>query len=379
MRVLIAIDSFKGSASSSELACEIEKGILRVYENCQIDSCIIADGGEGTVEALSLTKKVQSVKVLCSDPLENKIESIYNISQDNIALIEMASASGLPLVPLKKRDPSITTSYGTGDLIKDAIKKGIRKFIVGIGGSATNDAGIGMLRSLGFKFLDELGNEIFYAKDLDKIVFIDESCRLKELDECTFKVACDVNNPLCGENGATFVYAKQKGANEDMLIDLDNKLNYFSNLVESIKCKRLKDIKGAGAAGGVGFGFLAFLNASLESGIKIVLEQMDFKNKVKNVDIVITGEGKIDKQSSMGKVINGVAKVCKEERVTCIALSGNSSEASENLYEDGISACFSILNEPISLENAMKKDVTLDLIGKKTEQIFRLIKSSAKI
>ncbi len=373
MRVVIAIDSFKGSASSNELACAIEKGILKVYKDCQIVICPIADGGEGTVEALSCSDGAKIVSSTCKDPLGNDIEVKYTILKDSVAVIEMASASGLTLVPLEKRDPSITSSYGTGDLIKDAIRNGVREFIVGLGGSATNDAGLGMLRSLGFRFLDKFNREIVFTKDLEKVDSIDKSNILKELKKCKFKIACDVNNPLFGENGATFVYGKQKGANKEMILDLDNKLKHFAKVIEKESGTKLNDFEGAGAAGGLGFGFLAFLNAELTSGIKIILEQVDLKGKIKNADFVITGEGKIDKQSSMGKVIHGIGSICKEEGIRCIALSGNTDEADSSINEIGVSAFFSILNSPITLEEAMDKQKTLGLIEKQSEQIFRLL------
>lgn len=379
MKVVIAIDSFKGSVSSMKLASEIEKGILKVYKDCEVVICPIADGGEGTVEALSHSDKAKLLSVTCKDPLGFDVVAQYAIIDNSVAVIEMASASGLPLVPVEKRDPSVTSSFGTGDLIKDALKRGIRDFIVGIGGSATNDAGIGMLRSLGFSFLDKFCNEILFAKDLDKVVTIDRSNVLKELKDCHFKIACDVNNPLCGPNGATFVYAQQKGADEDMMVDLDNKLYCFANIVEKQSNKELQNIAGAGAAGGLGFGFLAFLNATLESGIKIILDQVDLKGKIKNADYVITGEGKIDKQSSMGKVLSGIAKVCKEQNIPCIALAGNCSEATDSLHKIGISAYFSVVSAPMPIEVAMQEDVALNLVRNKTEQIFRMIQISTQI
>ena len=376
MKVLIAIDSFKGCASSNELAQHIKKGILKVYKNSKVIICSIADGGEGTVEALSSSNGAKLITATCKDPLGNAIEVEYTILQDNTAVIEMASASGLPLVPLERRDPSVTSTYGTGDLIKDAIKKGVREFIIGIGGSATNDAGLGMLRSLGFVFYDKLNNEISLAKNLGKIVKIDKTKSLKELKECKFMVACDVSNPLFGINGAAHIYAKQKGASEKMILDLDEQLRLFADVVLSDGNKSLAEFPGSGAAGGLGFGFLAFLNSELKSGIKIILEQLDIKNKIKDVDIVITGEGKIDRQSSMGKVIQGIGRVCKEEGVTCIALSGNTNEADFSVNEVGVTAFFSIINSPITLKEAMYKKNTLSLIEKQSEQIFKLIKAS---
>ena len=372
MKILIAIDSFKGCASSIELAQHIEKGVLKVYEDAKIVICPIADGGEGTVEALSSSDGAKLITATCKDPLGKRIKAQYVILEDNTAVIEMASASGLTLVPVEKRDPSVTSTYGTGDLIKDAIKKGVREFIIGLGGSATNDAGLGMLRSLGFIFYDKVGHEIILAKDLGKIAKIDKTKSIKQLKECKFMVACDVNNPLVGKNGATHVYAKQKGASDEMIMDLEEQLRAFANVVTS--GEKFVEFPGSGAAGGLGFVFLTFLNAELKSGIKIVLEQLDIKNKIKDANIVITGEGKIDKQSAMGKVIQGVGSVCEEEGVTCIALSGNTSEAQKDIHTAGISAYFSVLDAPMSLDNAMNRDNTLRLIDKKTEQIFRMIK-----
>jgi len=378
VKIVIAIDSFKGCASSVELARQIKQGIINIDKQAEAIICPIADGGEGTVEALSYSEGARLASATCKDPLGQDIEASYTILQDKTAVIEMASASGLPLVPLKQRDPSITTTFGTGDLIKDAVAKGIKNFIIGIGGSATNDAGIGMLRSLGFRFLDSKNHEISFAKDLSKIVKIDRSNVLKELSSCTFMIACDVNNPLYGKNGATHVYASQKGANQTMILNLDEQLKQFANFVKKETQKDYSQFRGSGAAGGLGFGFLAFLNAQLKPGIEIVLESLHVRDKIQGAQLVITGEGKIDKQSSMGKVLSGIGKICQEEKVPCIALTGNSREADDTLHKIGIDAYFSILDAPMKLEKAMQKDVALELIRKKTEQIFRLIKISTK-
>lgn len=313
-------------------------------------------------------------ELTCKDPLGNDVKASYVILQDKTAVIEMASASGLPLVPLEQRDPSITTTYGTGELIKDAIKQGCKEFIVGIGGSATNDAGLGMLRGLGYKFLDKENQEVVYAKDLSKIVSINGDSVLQELKDCSFHIACDVNNPLYGKNGAAYVYAKQKGADEAMIEFLDEQLCAFSKTVALHVNKDVSKVDGAGAAGGLGFGFLAFLNAQLKSGIQIVLEEVNFEEKIKDADFVITGEGRIDNQSVMGKVIDGIAKLCKKHLVVCIALCG-SYDIDEQVHECGVTSVFSIQNAPISLEEAMQKEVALELTCKKTEQIFRLIKT----
>ena len=373
MKVVVAIDSFKGCATSVDLAKYIKRGIEKVYKKSEIEICPIADGGEGTVEALNSLKDSQLISTTCKDPLGDDIEAQYVILKNNTAVIEMASASGLPLVPISKRDPSITSSYGTGDLIKDAIKKGVREFIIGIGGSATNDGGIGMLRSLGFKFLDKTNSEICYAKDMQKIVKIDKSNILEELKDCYFKVACDVNNPLYGKNGASYVYAKQKGASDDLIEELDKGLKNFAKVALKNSSEEFDKYAGSGAAGGLGFAFLAFLNSKLQSGIEIILEELEFEKKIKNAKIVITGEGKIDKQSSMGKVLSGIGNICKKNNITCIAIGGDTKDADENLHKIGIDAYFSILNSPMSLKEAMNKKNTLNMIEKKVEQIFRLI------
>ncbi len=314
----------------------------------------------------------------CSDPLGKQIKSNYVMLEDGTAVIEMASASGLELISEKQRDPNITTTYGTGDLIKDAINNGAREFIIGIGGSATNDAGLGMLRSLGFKFFDKLDREVSLAKDLGKIVKIDQTDSLRSLKQCKFKIACDVNNPLFGTNGAAHIYARQKGADDEMISHLDSQLELFAKVVQKTDDKALDKYPGSGAAGGLGFGFLAFLNSELKPGIKIILEKLDIKSAIKGADFVITGEGKIDKQSAMGKVISGIGKLCKKEGVVCIALGGNTSEADTAIHDIGVSAFFPISNAPINLSDAMDKDIALDLIEKKTQQIFRLIKAATK-
>lgn len=372
MKVVIAIDSFKGSASSNELALHIKAGIRKVYETSEIIICPVADGGEGTVEALSSSEGAQLITLTCKDPLGKDTKAQYTILSDNTAVIEMASASGLPLVPLEERDPRITSTYGTGELICDAIKKGSREFIVGIGGSATNDAGLGMLRALGFKFLNKDKKEVVFAKDLSTIVHIDKQNVLKELSECNFKIACDVNNPLYGPNGAAYIYAGQKGADEKMIEFLDGQLKAFAKIVN----EDLATVAGSGAAGGLGFGFLAFLNSELKSGIKIVLEKVQLQDKIKGANFVITGEGKIDKQSTMGKVIDGIGNICKKEKIPCLAIAGGCSEVADEIHECGITSVFCIMDSPMSLEDAMCKNKTLSLIEKKSEQIFRLIKST---
>ncbi|MGY0400237.1 MAG: glycerate kinase, partial [Ostreibacterium sp.] len=249
MKIVIAIDSFKGSASSLALADHIKKGIKKVDEKSEVIICPIADGGEGTVEALSFSQGAKLIEVICKDPLNKPVKANYTILKNQTAVIEMTSASGLPLVPKAKRNPAITSTYGTGELILDAIKKGVRQFIIGLGGSATNDVGLGMLRALGFSFLDAMNKEVIFAKDLSTIVKIEKKDVLRELDECHFTIACDVSNPLYGANGATYVYGKQKGADEKMIKELDTNLRAFALLVDD----KLAQYEGVGAAGGLGY------------------------------------------------------------------------------------------------------------------------------
>jgi len=375
MKIVIAIDSFKGCASSYELSTAIKEGILKVYKKAEILICPIADGGEGTVETLSTLEGANNVIASCSNPLGKEIKSKYIILKDKTAVIEMSSASGLELIKDEDRDPNIASTYGTGELIKDAISKGVRKFIIGLGGSATNDAGLGMLRALGFQFFDHLDQEIFLTRDMNRIIHIDNTEVIKELNTCEFLVACDVNNPLFGKNGASYIYGAQKGATPVDIVQLDSKLEHFAQVAEKNDYGSFSQEKGAGAAGGMGFAFLSFLNASLQPGIQLVLEQVGLKEKLKNANFLITGEGKIDKQSSMGKVIDGIGSLCKQENIPCIALTGNSKESNEDVHIKGVSCVFSILNSPMSLEEAMDKQTTLEAIRQKSEQVFRLISS----
>ena len=373
MKIVIAIDSFKGCASSKELSSAIKKGIIKIYEKAEIIICPIADGGEGTLEAFGFIKSARLISAKCTNPLGIKITANYLLLDNKTAVIEMASASGLDLISKENQDPFLTTSFGTGELIKDAINKGYKKFIIALGGSATNDAGIGMLLALGYKFYDALNKEVRLTKDISKINSVDSSFCLKELNECEFLLACDVNNPLTGANGASYIYALQKGAKKSDLKILDESLKHFAYVAQKNTLKKYDEIPGAGSAGGLGFAFLCFLNAKIKPGIEIILKEVDFEHKILNADVVITGEGKIDEQSCMGKVIDGIGKICKMKGLSCIAFTGNSSNSDEKVHAKGITSVFSILNEPLSLQEAMNKENTLNNIEKISEQIFRLI------
>ncbi|HAS79708.1 MAG TPA: glycerate kinase [Fusobacteriaceae bacterium] len=376
MKILIAIDSFKGSLSSNELANRIENGIKKVYKNADIIKVPVADGGEGTIEALVEGTKGHFVEITVSNPILVPIKAKYGILGDQkTAVIEMATASGLPLVPIDKRNPMETTTFGTGEMIKDAISKGCREFLIGIGGSATNDGGIGMMKALGVKFYDENNIELGHGgKQLPKIKKIDISGLLPELKESKFLVACDVDNPFYGLNGAAHVYGKQKGADNEMILELDKGLKDFSETIKKIINKDISNIPGAGAAGGLGGGFLAFLNSQLKSGIDIVLEEVKLKEKLVDVDFVITGEGRMDLQSIMGKAPVGVAKLAKQYDIPVIALAGGIADDAGEIHNHGIDSMFSIMNYPVTLEEAMNPKRAGSLVEKNIEEIFRLIK-----
>ncbi|SJZ86861.1 glycerate kinase [Cetobacterium ceti] len=376
MKVVIAIDSFKGSLSSNELGDALSLGIKKIYKDAEIIKIPIADGGEGTVEAMVEGTEGKFIEVEVHDPLMNKIKAIYGILGDGkTAIIEMAIASGLPLVPAEKRNPNKTTTFGTGELIKDAIKKGCREFIIGIGGSATNDGGLGMMQALGYKFYDKEGKELGQGGEImNQIEKIDSTQALEELSQCKFLVACDVDNPFYGPRGAAHVYGKQKGANEQMILELDNGLKHLSEILNKTYNIDISNLPGAGAAGGLGGGLVAFLNGILKPGIEIILEKVEFEKKVINSDFVITGEGRIDFQTVMGKAPVGVSKLAKKYNIPVIALAGSVADDADKTHEAGIDSIFSIINYPISLEDAMKKENSKKFVEKNAEEIFRLIK-----
>ena len=380
MKVVIAIDSFKGSLSSIEAAESIKKGIQKVYEDAQIKISPLADGGEGTTYALTKGMNGEFRKVKVSGPLENvKVVATYGIIKDTkTAIIEMSQAAGITLVPPEKRNPLRTTTYGVGEMIKDAIQQGCRHFIVGIGGSATNDGGIGMLQALGYDFFDESGNKISQgasACELEHLVKIDDSNVIKELKECDFKIACDVTNPLCGKNGCSEVFGPQKGATDDMVKKMDNWLKNYSILAKKIKPKADANYPGTGAAGGLGFAFLTFTKASLESGIDIVLKETKLEELVKDADIVVTGEGRLDKQTVMGKAPIGVAQIAKKYNKKVIAFAGAVTKEARILNENGIDAFFPILREVITEEEAMSKEVSSANLEETVREVFALIKA----
>lgn len=377
MKVVVAIDSLKGSLSSVEAGNAIKAGILKVEKDAEVIVKPLADGGEGTVEALvtGMNGIYQNIEV--TGPLTRKVNCQYGILEESkTAIIEMSGAAGITLVSQEERNPMLTTTYGVGEVINHAIDQGCRNFIIGIGGSATNDGGIGMLQALGFDLLDKHGEQVsFGGKGLEEIVLIKTDRVRPELKECKFKIACDVNNPLCGENGASHVYGPQKGATKDMVLELDKALGHYADVVADTFGRDNKEVPGTGAAGGMGFAFLSFLEGELTPGIEIILQEIGLENEVKDADIVVTGEGMLDFQTAMGKAPIGVAKLAKKYGKKVIAFAGGTTEEAVECNRQGIDAYFSIVNKCMSLEEAMKSSVAERNLINTTEQVFHLIKS----
>ncbi len=376
MNIVIAIDSFKGSLSTLQAGNAAASGIRRIYPDAEIQVFPIADGGEGTVDALvsGLHGTYRTAKV--SDPLGREISASYGILPNNTAVIEMAAASGLPLLSPAERNPLHTTTYGFGQFIRDAIGQGCRNFILGIGGSATNDGGVGCLQALGFEFLDANGNQVdFGAKGLSDIVHISDENVIPELKDCTFHVACDVKNPLCGENGCSAVFAPQKGADAEMIARMDKDLRHFADLTKLVNPDADPDHEGAGAAGGLGFGLMSYLSATPESGIDLIIRETGLENAIRSADLVITGEGCLDAQTAMGKVPVGIARIGKRYRKPVIAFSGAVRNGASACNAAGIDAFFPILRSVGTLEDAMDAENAAKNLTDTAEQVFRLIRA----
>ena len=375
MNVLIAIDSFKGSLSSSEAGSAIKDAVFKADKNSSVTVIPLADGGEGTVDALSQSLNGDIIEITVTGPLGQPVKAKYCLLDDKTAIIEMAEASGITLVPEEKRNPLHTTTYGVGEIIKDAIARGSRNFIIGIGGSATNDGGTGMLSALGFNFTDKSGNKIpFGAIGLPELTEISCDNVITELKNCRFRIACDVTNPLCGENGCSKIFGPQKGATPEMIGDMDIWLNDYSELCKRISDKANPDFPGSGAAGGLGFAFLTFADSVLESGFRIVSDITKLEENIMKADIVVTGEGKLDGQTIMGKAPIGVAELAKKHNKKVIAFSGVVSDGAEICNEYGIDAYFPILRQITTTENAMKKDYAYKNLTDTAYQVFRLLK-----
>ena len=358
MKVVVAIDSLKGSLTSLEAGEAIQEGILRAISDAEVIVRPLADGGEGTVEALTRGMNGRYEKITVTDPLGRPTDAVYGILEDlHTAIIEMSAAAGITLIDAKDRNPMNTTTYGVGEMIKDAIGKGCRHFFIGIGGSATNDGGIGMLQALGYGMLDTEGKQVSLgAKGLAELVSITDEDVLPELKKCTFQIACDVKNPLCGEKGCSAVFGPQKGATPDMITQMDSWLGKYALLTANRYKKADSQYPGTGAAGGMGFAFLSYMNAELRSGVQIVLEETKLEEYVKDADIVVTGEGCLDGQSVMGKAPIGVAALAKKHHKKVIAFAGCVTEDAKVCNQNGIDAFFPILRNVVTREEAMHTD-----------------------
>lgn len=371
--ILLAPDSFKESMTAKE-ACEaMERGIKKANKNITCIHVPMADGGEGTMQSLVDATNGDIYKLNVVGPLGNEVESSYGILGDGeTGILEMASASGIHLVPLDKRNPLITTTYGTGQLIRACLDHGVKKLLIGIGGSATNDGGIGAIQALGGKFLDKEGNELgFGGGELNKLVFIDLSNLDNRLKNVTVEVACDVSNPLCGEEGASNIFGPQKGATPEMIEILDNNLRHYGILIEEQLGIDVLNTPGSGAAGGLGAGLMAFLNGKLNKGIEMVIKYSKLEEKVPLVDMVWTGEGSIDFQTQFGKTPLGVAQIAKKYNKPVVALAGRIGSNIEMLYTMGIDSIFSITRDITTLEEALKKGQ--ENIEKIAENIIRFM------
>lgn len=379
MKILVAPDSFKGSLSALEVALALERGLKRANRSFQIEKVPLADGGEGTVQSLVAATAGRFIKQVVTGPLGNQLEASFGILSDGkTAVIEMAAASGLPLIPEEKRNPLITTTFGTGELIKAGLDQGCDNFIIGIGGSATNDGGIGMAQALGANFLDVSGCNVgFGGGELIKIEKIDLSGLDQRLNRSNILVACDVSNPLYGETGAAYIYGPQKGANREIVEMLDRGLRHLAKLINRDLGVYLDDFPGTGAAGGLGAGLMAFLQAELKPGIEIILAASKIEEKLPMVDLVITGEGTIDSQTIFGKTSIGLARLAKKYSLPVVGIAGALGFGATEVYEQGIDALFSIIDAPMDLPTALAKaPFLIETLG---ENIGRLIMVSKEI
>lgn len=375
MKVVVAIDSLKGSLSSMEAGMAIKDGVLAAKPDTEVIVKPLADGGEGTTDALIEGMNGERIDLTVTSPMHTPVDAYYGYLKDtNTAVMEMASAAGITLVPDSEKNPLLATSYGVGEMIIDAIQRGCRNFIIGIGGSITNDGGIGMLKALGVRFLDEKGEDAGEGgQALAKVARIDLSGLNPLLKECHIQVACDVNNPLCGENGSTYVYGPQKGVTEDMKKILDEAMAHFARVTSEALENDYMNTPGAGAAGGLGFAFLAYVGATLTPGIELILDAVGLEDELSGADVVVTGEGRLDFQTAMGKAPVGVAKLAKKYNAKVIAFAGSVTKEATACNKEGIDAFFPILRGVCTLADAMDPVNARNNMIATVEQVFRLL------
>jgi len=377
MKIVTAIDSFKGSMTSMEAGYAAAEGFRRADSSIQVDVRPLADGGEGTVEALVSGMNGILEHSMVTGPLGKPVDAVYGIIPETMtAVIEMSASSGITLISVEERNPLDATTYGVGELIRDAIGKGCRHFIVGIGGSATNDGGAGMLQALGFGLYDKAGRQIpFGAKGLELLDSITDENVVPELKDCSFRIACDVTNPLCGTEGCSAVYGPQKGATPSMIMQMDSWLSDYAELAKKNYPQADAEQGGTGAAGGLGFAFLTFTNACLESGIKIVLDETRLEDYIREADLVVTGEGMLDFQTAMGKAPVGVAALAKKYGIPVIAFAGGVTKEAGECNKNGIDAFFPIVRGVSTLDDAIKNENAKANIADTAEQVLRLMQA----
>lgn len=373
MKILFASDSFKGSLTSEEIIGILTRVSRKIFPDAETEGMLVADGGEGTMAAVVQECKGNHRTVVVKGPLGEPVSASYGILPGGKAIIEMAEASGLPLVSPEKRNPLKTSSYGTGMLIRDALDQGIRNVIVAIGGSASNDGGMGAMAALGVRFLDQENTELKgCGADLERVCRIDLSGIHPAVSETSFTVMCDVTNPLLGSQGASYTFGKQKGADEEMLEKLEAGMMHYAEIAEKTMSREVRMAEGAGAAGGLGFAMMLFLNARLQSGIETVLDLIQFDSKLKGADLVVTGEGRMDWQSCFGKVPSGIGKRCKKAGVPVVAIVGGLLDGYQEIYECGISGIVTSVNGIMELEEALQNSE--HLYEDAASRLFRMLK-----
>ena len=378
LKLLFASDSFKGSLSSAETADILEKAAKEVFGSCNCSSVSVADGGEGTVEAVVSAVNGRIISASVHDPLMKPITASYGVIDGKKAVIEMASASGLPLVPVHLRNPMNTTTFGTGELILHAIDSGYTDISIAIGGSATNDGGMGCMRALGVRFLDSFGNELEgFGRDLEKVYDIDTSGIDKRLHDCRVTVMCDVKNPLCGDNGATNTFAEQKGADVQTRRRLESGMQIYREIIKRCTGVDCDAVEGAGAAGGLGGALMVFCNGEMRSGIDTVLDLIDFDSRLEGVDLVVTGEGRADWQSAFGKVMSGVGMRAKKNGIPAVGLCGSLGKGAIDIFDFGIDSLMTTVNAPMTLDFAL--DNAEALYYEAAVRMFRLIQVGMRI
>ncbi len=380
MKVVVAMDSFKGCLTSMKAGNAVKEGILRAIPQAEVVVKTLADGGEGTTDALLEGLGGTRVDLSVTGPMGKQAKCCYGILEDGkTAVMEMAQAAGITLVAESERNPLHATSYGVGEMILDAVHRGCRHFIIGIGGSATNDGGVGMLSALGFCFLDETGCSVNGgAEVLFRIMGINADKVLPELKECEFQIACDVDNPLCGENGASFVYGPQKGLPPELCSKVDEDMRHYAKVAEAFSGKNYSGTAGAGAAGGLGFAFLTFLNARLVPGAELILNAVGLERELETAQYVITGEGRLDAQTVMGKAPIGIARLAKRYGSKVLAFAGSIAGDAVKCNDAGIDAFFPIVRGVTSLEEAMKPETARQNMADTAEQVFRLLKETER-